>query len=241
VYIVTFTHTSVPERQQIDINIDTFTDKTRGYISRFPFPVAETTFRYYEPRISFRISYTARTWGSDIENLLKDHIKGMIIDERSRFRRFIRKRKNYLLNVLALFGIAILARLGMIVGNWITAQRLAHYNEIVKDIVREYDPLVKKIDFIYANMTSMSGLVYVLLGALCVMGAIVGSYIAASYIMEYVDDERPSFVVLTRRSESKYQEDMRKYERNWKTFIAGFTGSVTASVIGNVTTWMFLS
>ena len=112
VYIVTFTHTSVPERQQIDVNIDTFVDNTRHMTSRFPFPMAEINFRYYEPHISFRISYTARTWGADIENLLKDHIKGMIIEERSSFRKFIRRRKNYLLNLLAISGIAIFLRLG---------------------------------------------------------------------------------------------------------------------------------
>ena len=240
VYIVTFTHTSVPERQQIDVNIDTFVDNTRHMTSRFPFPMAEINFRYYEPHISFRISYTARTWGADIENLLKDHIKGMIIEERSSFRKFIRRRKNYLLNLLAISGIAIFLRLGINLANWVNQKQRARYDEIVKSGISQSDKLSKKVDLIYAHMTNASGFIYVLLAVMCSVAAMIGSYVLATYIMEYFDNERPSFVVLTRRAETKHQDDMRKYEKNWRTFIVGFAGAVTASVIGNVTTWMFL-
>src|SRR5215472_5239232 len=60
--------------------------------------------------IRYRVSYTVRSWGTDIENLLRDHVKSLIVFPNSKIRRFILKWHRYITPIVGgVFFLAILS------------------------------------------------------------------------------------------------------------------------------------
>jgi hypothetical protein len=75
VYLVSFTNASAPERQQIDVSIDLKPRRRRiGIVHAVEgpefFELGPTEYRSLSS-ISYRVSYTARTWGADIREFAK--------------------------------------------------------------------------------------------------------------------------------------------------------------------------
>ena len=82
IYLVGFRGRPIPERQQIDVEIQS----SRGN--------EEDALYYSSPRsqhshgsgyMKYRVSYTARTWGSNIENMLRSHILTLINPNSGKF------------------------------------------------------------------------------------------------------------------------------------------------------------
>ena len=89
-----FQNKTVPERQQIDVDIDVHTVEIHKKYRNNPQLYYE--FMGHSGMMTFRISHTSRTWGSDIENLLSGHMKGLLIPEDKTLRSVVSKKISHL-------------------------------------------------------------------------------------------------------------------------------------------------
>jgi hypothetical protein len=231
VYLVRFNNVSVPEKQQIEINIDT---SRRPRQQRHPYPFIEPA----EDLIGYRVSYTARTWGADIENLLKDHIRSLIIPEHSGLRTFIRRWRTYVMNFIALAFYAVFLRAGMWCSEWISRRTHAKYGEITDTGLNQMEQIIRKLDYLYSTI---SGTIFVSAMSVILLylgGTLIISYITASSITDSIAPPRPSFVLLTRSATHARDVLLREYEKNWTVFCGAVLLAILTGVAGNILTWM---
>jgi hypothetical protein len=230
VYLVSFNNVPTPEKQQIEVKIDT---RARPRKPVHPFPFGEPE----EDAISYRVSYTARTWGADIENLLRDHIRSLIIPEHSNLRSFVRRWRTYVMNFIALTSFAVFLRVGKSGADWISRRTSANYDQIADAGLSPTDQIIKKLDYMYSTL---SGTVFVSAMAVILLylgGTLIISYIAESAISDEIAPPRPAFVLLTRNAEYAKRAALKKYEKNWTVFFATFAVASLAGVAGNILTW----
>ncbi len=231
VYLMTFRDSAVPEKQQIEIRIHT--RPVRSHTMEMP------SFRdAISGKISYRISYTARTWGADIENLLRDHIESLILEERSAIRRSVRRWKSYVMNFVALALYSIFLRLGFAIEEWIIRQGQPTYNEISASGINKIDQIIRKLDYIHDKVASPAFIIVVSVSVLYLGGALILSYVIAGVTTDDLARPRPSFVLLTRNAENAKMSELANHEKRWTVFIGTFIFAVIAGIVGNVVTWI---
>ena len=76
-YLIQFPGKNIPERQEISLFVSEKIPKDFEKI--FPFSVIRR--RYSKSVITYQIDHTERTWGDDMENLLREHIKNCFTSE----------------------------------------------------------------------------------------------------------------------------------------------------------------
>jgi hypothetical protein len=241
VYLVQFHNSAIPEKQQIEVNI--YTRQNR--------PLQETVVHRYrshteriiygnnvEDRISYRISYTGRTWGADIENLLKDHITGLLIVEPGTIRAFIRKWESFIANFIALSLFAVAVRAGVWVAEWLSKKKNIDYEEISHlQGLSEIEQIMKKVDYIQSMISGTTFVSYMSVVLLYIALSLILSYVFAFSISEKAAAPRPAFVRLTRRAEQAKTTSLSEYEKNWSVFCGTFALASLAGVVGNILTW----
>ncbi len=149
VYIVNFANSAITQRQQIEVEVETQSVRR----SRFLPPINVMEYFETSPNISYRISYTARTWGADIENLLIDHIQALLQTERRPLRTFIRRWGTYVLNLFALLFFSLWLGVGILGANYLQTARYAKYVDIQRSNIVESAKITKMIDYLAADLS----------------------------------------------------------------------------------------
>jgi hypothetical protein len=145
------------------------------------------------------------------------------------------------LNIFALISIAVILRLTWISDKWFNESQSASFDQIAQKVSNQSEQLLQKVDLIYRSLHDTLWITSQLLVCVAIFGGIVGSYLLATLLLELVNEDRPSFVVLTRRAELDHEQKIKKYENSWKKFSIGFTTAITAGVLGNVVTWLIFT
>ncbi len=83
IYLIQFPTSAVPEKQEITISYVSSTE-TRSRKLRLAIFADSTIGMFARGYISYTVKYTARTWGADVESLLKNYINHQL-DRRSFF------------------------------------------------------------------------------------------------------------------------------------------------------------
>jgi hypothetical protein len=241
VYLVQFHNSNIPEKQQIEVNIDTRERERRPQqtvVHQSPHVVLRNILP--SDTIGYRVSYTARTWGADIENLLKDHITSLIIAEPRSIRTFIGRWSDpYIANFIALSLFAVALRGGVWVAEWFSNKTSTQYTEIGQQQgVSQIDQIMRKLDYIYSMISGTMFVSKMSLVLLYVVGTLILSYIIAFLISSAAALPRPAFVRLTRKAEQAKATRLQKYKKNWLVFWGTFGLASLAGVVGNILTWL---
>jgi hypothetical protein len=234
IYLIGFQNRPIPERQQIDVEIQT-RQVEEGYL---PFRIQKLR----GDGIEYRISYTARTWGSDIENMLRSHIQTLINSETSNF--FSRLMLRFRATVEFLLGVVIFIAgigIGTALIQLITSRKyqrvqeeLSLYNSSELSFIR------KQIDILY-QATFGTWSIYFWGGVLIYLGVLVMISVATpEVVLKRLRLSKPSFVNLTKSSDIHRQQALAAYKRGWLLFTGSIAVAIVTSIIGNVLTWIML-
>jgi hypothetical protein len=231
VYLVSFRELSVPERQQIEVEISTDAE-----FSASPRLLRMSLKEYQAARsagiLTYRISHTARTWGADIENLLRTHIENIVIKETG-LRQFVRKWDKVTRGVIAIAFLGGVLAGGKLLFDALSRRRYQEYYAITKLRLSPVDLLQHKIDWLSSNVTGPDSVVMIVGTGLFLVAAMLGSIFIAEWLIERGKAGLPSFVLLSRAAEKNRIENMLKYKNNWRTFLIGFFVAVGAGILGN--------
>lgn len=228
-FLVQFEDRSHPEKQEIELS---FITKSAGGIAIFDTeesPIIPLSRFLGGGHMSFRVKHTARTWGADMESLLSGHIKHMLLPE-GKFRSFIRRHSG---KIATLFGftffVSSLAACFYSAGK-AELKRL----EILKPILADGANLDLKLNTLldmvargYWGTFFFSVFVFTIFSL--VAAIVLGGWAEAS-----ADTHRPSYILLTKKSEQYKQEADSEYRSKFLSFIASIVTAVITGVTGNI-------
>jgi len=243
VYLINFPNSKFPERQQIDVEIETRSSdrsiRPEFFEELFDLDPFESIFEMPTGMISFSLSYTRRSWGADIENLLRDHIASLIQDEHGQARMFVRRWNKYIRRTFTVIvGLSILS-IEFQACAWLSNLQRQKYASIMGD--SDTVALIRKVDFISTYVTGLKPAMVLMIVVGATLVAIALAALLAEKFVSYRKFQRPSFVLLTRRAKADRIIRMRKYEHNWRTFSLAFIAAVLAGVVANFVTAVFVS
>ena len=232
-FLVKFNDRSYPEKQQIDLSFlggagPPIIDRDMPVVM---FGESDTGF------IAYRVSHTARTWGSDIDSLLSSHLKG-VVDEIPKLRKWLAKNdvKIALLAFCALFFSSIIATF------LTTASFVAKQKGIVSGFqLFGSSSTVSNKQMIFLLDTVASGVWerFLLMSGAFLLLSFVLSIGVAVWIGMTADNLPPSFLLLTKESEKRKKKILSKRRNKWLSFIISLIVGILIGICGNISYAMF--
>ena len=216
-YLVNFEYKSHPEKQEIDVEI-----LTSDHVLSTPEIWLDTGF------FDVSIKYTARTWGKDIESLLKDHINSLMISE-SGFRPFLRKYRSHVSICLA-----VLFFLGTIVGVLgVTEIYVGAEVARITELLSSEPSISNKIDVIAQFIVDGGATRYYFMSSAFLLISLITSLVLAAYFADILDRRKPSFLLLTRKSFERRSQELKEMENQWKKFLLSIVFALVTNLISN--------
>lgn len=233
-YLIQFQDKKVPEKQEINISfISSLEQKESEEIKKIYDDFLPNSYkRQVEKKnksgfIHYSIKHTARTWGDDIESLLINHFKTLIVTE-SRSKNFIR-RNDVIFGVilfLSIIGFGIYS--GIKLDNKITIQRTNSIIAAFENKILSLEEVSNQIRFLAENSTSKSegplilGLVALFIGIFVFL-----------IISTVISIPKRSYVLLTKES-FKFKK-FREKSYNWQfiNFIITIITGIACSTLAN--------
>lgn len=227
VYLIKFPTTSAPERQEITVSfVSSQESSRRRHFATF----AESPFALFaRGYIGYRIKYTARTWGADVESLLKNYIKEQLIEE-GQLRKLVRTHSVKFALIIAGGGFAISYFLVTNVYDEVTALYLEELGAIFGNKVTLGDKLDALIRLLVSgNLTTIesikNGILY---------GSMLVAIFLAFYIESKADSRRPSFVLLTSKAAAVRDNILKQYEKKIFELVGVVVFSIVVGVTANI-------
>lgn len=234
VYLVRFPNKENPERQAIDIDVQVGSNSRFTVIEHNSDLFGHEFLNIGSSRtgiIIIRIDHTARSWGSDMENLLSGHIDNFMADKEGKSRNFFRTHSThmavitFIASCLFLFSFAY-----AVVIRW--SEHITH--EYANESTSGGDMILNKINFIANFIGAGHNSIIAVISQIYVIFALFISIIIGIWMKEIASYPKPSFILLSRASENKMEEVLKNYNKSWTTFIIAFTVNVIAGVVGNI-------
>jgi hypothetical protein len=236
-YLIKFGDNEKPEKQQIDIDIRALANsKMRVFFSKKDgsvFGVDEITSQN-TGYISFCIYHTARSWGADIENLLKGHIENFIKDKDGPVRRFSRRNAGRISLLSFLSSMSLLTMAGINLLEVMTSYSIREYMNASSTNNDTMWSISNKVDFIFRTMNSTYSMYAPAITIITIIGSFVISAIMAGYIHGKVEEQEPSFILMSRASEENMKNTLEKYNSRWVKFLIAFTLNISAGILANI-------
>lgn len=226
VYVIKFPGKDIPEKQEITLRIDERGTKFVTLGLQSIRTQATTTLGH----IAYSISHTERTWGDDIETILRQEID--LVTRKTRWY------ESYFENSLIILGIICLLA-GFLLPDYMNDrlqnEALSKFKPVVAKIA---DPIAfaaldiqNKLNFIAqfinpANAVAKVGIKYRVVSALTGFGMMI-------MCIAWSDIRRASFVVLTKEAEKHRSSKLKEEQRRFLIMFLSFAASVVSGVLGN--------
>jgi hypothetical protein len=225
-YLIKFEDKTAPEKQIISVRFVSGTPK--NYPRRF------ITSQYiYDSSIHYEIKHTARTWGVDIELLLKNVISSLT-REKKKFRNFIYRNSG---KVATLFSILLF--LGLMVINFnFTGSYFKSISESAAKEISQFNTISEKLIYIIQSVTKAPWYTFVMLDLFLLIVVIVICVIAAVICEDQIDriTRGKSFIVLC----DDHKEEIQKHNKTISKTIVKFVFTIILNLaIGIAASYVF--
>lgn len=228
-FIVKFRDRNHPEKQEIDLS---FLTAAPGAIV-----LGESDNAAFVPiarfvsggHIAFRIRHTARTWGADIEGLLRGHAKHMVLPQ-APAREFVQNHSGKI-GVL----VALLFFVGTIGACLFTAEHLAAAQlQLISDLVQTPNAIDLKLNKLLNLAAEGFWGKYFFSVLVFVIFSFVSSILIGIWAETSANTRRPSYILLTKKSEQNKTEQDKRYHFRWFSFIGSLVVSVATGIGSNI-------
>lgn len=223
IFLVKFEDKEHPEKQTIDLSFISRNSRAGRYIIDFD----------HSPSLSInsvflRINHTARTWGSDIESLISGFVQQVIIDEHP-FRVFIRRHSNKIANIVMYFTLVITIILAAWTVDHAITQQIADIEPLIKN--SNVNDKVNKI-----LQLLIGGFGGKLITSIFIYGIIVFAFIIiiGEWIKDSARARKPSFILLTKKSEELKTIEEKSYKSKLNSFILSICISIFTGFVSNI-------
>lgn len=228
-FLVRFRDREHPEKQEIEMS---FVTKGTGGIAIFDSedsPIIPISRLIGGGHISFRIAHTARTWGADLESLLSGHIKHILLPE-SKIREFTRKHSGKISTSLAMTFFVC-----SIVACFYSAGKISQEQvELLKPLADDPEKINQKLNMLLELMASGFWGKFFFSVFVFTIFSLFAAIFLGIWAETSADTKRPSYILLTKKSEQYKEKADRKYGNKWVSFIASICVGITTGVVANI-------
>jgi hypothetical protein len=225
-YLIKFPNKPFPEKQLVLISFD-----TAGRSVAFQ-GVGAVQLSYREPNpITLRIEHTDRTWGADIEALLRGHLE-MLRQPIGRARAFANRFSGWigLLAGTVAFILTLIATYRISVE--FALVQLARLKEATKGVTGN-DLTSYQLDYLVDLIASGVWTRFTLFAAVLFIALLIGSIILGAVMGEMAHVRVPSFLLLTSRSKLNRDSEKHRLEHSWYQLLFTFLGAMLIGVLSN--------
>jgi hypothetical protein len=229
-FIVKFPEARSPEKQRIQLSIVPTGDKHVGYdMPEIPFSIFAIQRSGF---FSYRIEHTARTWGDDIDNLLTHHLNN-IIKKPGAFISFIGKWHDWIGTFVATILIGLIFYTAATASQAFHKLQTQHIAELLRAKRPGLDGLNERVQGIGIFLAEGAWAQFSTRIIFAIFVGVIISLLLGLWISTTLEQERPSFLLLTKESEKHRGTVLRRQKRKWLSFIAAFVVSAISGVVGN--------
>lgn len=228
-FIVQFRDRAHPEKQEIDLS---FLTSAPGAIA-----IGESEGAAFIPiarvlsggHIVFRIRHTARTWGADMEGLLRGHAKHLILPQPPS-REFAQKHSGKIAIIVALsFFICTIAAC------LITAEQVANVQlDLVSNLLKLPNASDLKLNKLLQLTAEGFWGKYFFSVFIFVIFSFTASIVLGIWTETSADTKRPSYILLTKKSYQTKLEQDKKYKVRWISFIGSVAFTIITGIASNI-------
>lgn len=226
-YLISFPGKNIPERQQISL----FATAKAPATSTPQDPIRRLiSSKHKLGQISYAIHHTERTWGDDLESLLKQELD-LVLQDESWFGAMSGLLFALLSMVFLFGGLVIPDLVNSVIQDRQIASIYKHYQDIIALKPTSLGDVGAKLDLVLKAVNPSNILNKV--GAGYRVSMIAGGMVMAFWCMFLADRKSPSFVALTPKSLENRNKYLAREKRNYILIMLSFAASILAGVIGN--------
>lgn len=224
-FLIQFHDKNQPEKQTIELLI--ITTNNIAYddeIISLPF--------IFNTHGQFRIhiAHTARSWGSDIENMLSHQIESHLI-RINRIKKFIR---TYSTNISV--GLGLMFFLSTVIGSYIVSQHFinSELHRVHRFMGSKTHTVDQQVDYLISYIASGVTTQHYFKVSIFLLSSIIVSIVLGVWIENSASKNiEPSFLVLTRKALEYRDETKKKLQANWRIFISSILLAILTGVASN--------
>lgn len=224
-YLIKFQDKNVPEKQEIEVRIFV----ARGGFSILRMPSSSSGF-------SITIKHTARTWATDIELMLAEHCKNLLLlsPRRSKLSTFVDSNKDVIgvISGVLFFLLSVLG--GLIATNKLISSNLERANELRKESI----DVNVKIDFLLNSIVGGENSRFYFFLSIFLLLMLVASVFVGTWIAKNAKVRRGgSYILLTKKVRREKEADLKAERNRMKSF---FISAIASLFINLISSYVFL-
>ncbi len=233
-YLVKFPTKEYPEKQVVQID---FNGGARPItIKGGPILIVEEN----PAIIGLRIEHTNRTWGADIEALLRGHLE-MLKRSIPALSSFAQNHAGKIGFITAMLGMIFTSIASFKVGS-LYADDLLHQLEQIRAVnsVQTAEYISRQIEFMAEQFANGYWFRFSTLSAFLTIAAFIASIALGVVVSEKACARQPSFLLLTEKSKVAKREMLEQRKNNWWKFALSVIGAIVVGVVGNLAFYWLL-
>lgn len=225
-YLIKFQNKPFPEKQVIVISFDT----TGQSMSFHGVGALQLVYRDSSP-IKLRIEHTDRTWGADMEALLRGHLE-MLRQPIGKARQFANNFSGWIGAVAALMALALTLMATYRISAEFASWQVAKLSELVKGNAPN-DLVIQKLTFLTDLVASGIWTRFTLFAAVLFVALLVGCIVFGVFISDKAHVKIPSFLLLTNQSNQNKNLEIARLKNSWYVLLGSFIGAMAIGVASN--------
>jgi len=228
-FIVKFRDRNHPEKQEIDLSFLTSSYGAIAFGENNEIAIIPMTRIISGGHIAFRIRHTARTWGADIESLLTGHAKHLLLPQRP-IREFVRKHSGKIALTVALVFFLSTVSACLFAADRIADEQLRLLAGLLKSpnaADLKLNQLLKMTAEGFWGKYFFSVFVFVIV-------SFIAAILLAYWAGASADTQRPSYLLLTKKSEQHKVEHDNRYRFSWLSFLGSLAVGIVTGVTSNI-------
>jgi hypothetical protein len=225
-YLIRFQNKPFPEKQTIVISFDT----TGRAMSLHGIGAVQLVYRESSP-IKIRIEHTDRSWGADMEALLRGQLE-LLRQPIGKARMFSNTYSGWIGGIAAIVALVLTLIASYRISAEFAFSQVAKLNEAMKDVTPS-DVISRKLAFLVDLVAAGIWTRFTLFAAVLLIALLIGSALLGVLVAEKAHVQIPSFLLLTSRSAQSRDSEIARLKNSWYVLLGSFLGALALGLISN--------
>jgi hypothetical protein len=223
-YLIKFQDKNVPEKQEIEIRI-------QGLKSRKNIDYLRLNSNY--SGFILRIEYTARTWATDIDSMLTEHIKNLMKYPNAR-SVWIQSLYSYKENIATISGV-IFFLLSVVGGFTSTNFFISSKSKSTTNFLLTASDLDLKVDFLINYISGDGSARFYFFLAIFLLLMLAASIFIAFYIQEEIlaSNFGGGYILLTKKSKKEREVALRLEKNQFRNFLLTIVVGILVNIFSS--------
>jgi hypothetical protein len=228
-YLIKFPTKAFPEKQVIQITLGSGATRRAVFV---PYQLTELAVEQWPGGgMTLRIEHTDRTWGTDIEALIRGHLQ-LLQKPVSKLRRFTNKFSGYIGFTSSALALLIFMLLGYRITTQFAAQTAARMPKVAPELA-SLEMLARQLKLLSDMVASGVWTRFSLLLLVVFLATVIGAIALGAVVTDAADQPPRSFLLLTPRAIAARDAYKRSIENSWYRLGGWIAATLALGVASN--------